>query len=101
MKRFQFLYKSPAPASCLLPPAIRVQKYLINWRVSGIIDMNFSLTPEQIAKFKTWSKQFETIYAGAAGGAFTFSFTHTGLCTVAKVSHFQGQSIDLTEYDNM
>jgi len=59
----------------------------------------FSLTPQQIVKFEAWAKQFDSIPAGCCGGAFTFSFVPTSIGTVLRVKHFQGQEINLTEYD--
>ena len=42
-----------------------------------------------------------TPYAGASGGALTYSFTPTNLGTVVKVTEeLSGKVIDLTEYED-
>ena len=62
--------------------------------------MEFHLKPHQIQLYREWSKKFQGIYSGVSGGAFTFSFTPTGLGLIIKVTHFQGEVLDLTEYDD-
>lgn len=61
--------------------------------------MNFSLTPQQLQTFRTWSAKFTGEKVGAIGGAFTFSFTHTSVGIIIKVTHFKGETLDLTDYD--
>lgn len=62
-------------------------------------NFTFALDPEQIQVAALWAKKFKPSTA-AIGGDFTFSFTPTGLGVVAKVRHYQGEELDLTDYDN-
>ena len=64
--------------------------------------MNFKLTKEQEAKFETWHKEKGDMIdkVGAAGGAYTFCFTHTGLGIIETVKCVDGTELDLTDWDN-
>lgn len=59
----------------------------------------FSLTPQQVIRFKAWAKQFDDVPSGSCGGAFTFSFIPSSIGTVILVKHFHGKEINLTDYD--
>ena len=58
---------------------------------------NFSLDEEQTKKFLEWRKTLPKRDSGAIGGAYTFSFTPTGLGTIVEVSYFKNHKIDLTD----
>lgn len=90
--------------------------------------MKFELDQAQVDRFKAWraevqkrgaQKQLDEApserrdelrrlqgsagvpYVGAAGGQFTFSFTHTSLGDVAKVKDaVTGEELDLSDYDS-
>ena len=59
----------------------------------------FSLTPQQVIRFEEWVKQFDSIPCGPCGGSITFCFTPTSIGLALTAKHFQGQELDLTEYD--
>ena len=63
----------------------------------------FSLTDEQIAKYKEWREEIQrtdTRSPGAIGGAFAFQFTTTTIGVITRVIYRGGEQIlDLTNYD--
>ena len=61
----------------------------------------FELSKDQLKKYEDWVEEnnFSQIDAGAAGGAFTFSWTPTGLGDIVKVRHILGAELDLTEWE--
>ena len=76
----------------------------------------FGLDAEQLNKFEAWEKEQDRkvmeqqkgisvehpgeAYYGACGGAYTYSFTPTGLGLVVKVTNgATNETIDLTDYD--
>jgi len=78
--------------------------------------MKFELTDKQIEKFRQWRKDLEqrmlasdpgldhlgigSVYYGAAGGGYTFSFTPTGLGDCVSVQEaFSKEELNLTDYD--
>jgi len=61
--------------------------------------MEFSLSAEQLRKFKEWSKG-KFLPQTAIGGAYTICFTPTGLGDIVEVRCVDGTKIDLTDYDN-
>ena len=74
-------------------------------------DSYFVVSPQDGAKIQEWqnkhdlekhgeSFQHGQRYTGAIGGAYTFSFTPTGLGTVFKVTCSCGDHIDMTDYDS-
>jgi len=64
----------------------------------------FSLDKKQLSDLDEWKESLIKYDAGAIGGAFTYTFTSTGLGVIAKVYYFMDtdmeQSIDLTNYEN-
>jgi hypothetical protein len=70
--------------------------------------LTFGLSLEQTEQFRAWrddpeihKKCLEVEGMTAIGGAITFSFTHTTLGTVVKVSCCVCKTeIDLSDYDN-
>ena len=61
--------------------------------------ISFELTEEQEVKLAEWKAKQE--YASVTiGGAFTYKFTPTGIGTMLIVKCVNGNSIDLTDYDN-
>lgn len=68
---------------------------------SDDVERIFNLAKSQMKKFDDWRKKKNKSkkgepYAGAAGGAYTFCFTPTGLGTVAKVMCIDGTELDIT-----
>ena len=57
----------------------------------------FALDEDQTKKFLEWRETFPKKDAGAIGGAYTFSFTPTGLGTITKVKYFDDYELDLTD----
>lgn len=80
--------------------------------------ITFELTEEQTARFVAWREQIDNEvaakqvaegsdlalpglpYYGTCGGAYTFSFTNTGIGLVIKVRNgLNGQELDLSDYE--
>ncbi len=61
--------------------------------------MEFSLSPEEVAKFKEWRKKFDHMPQGVCGGVFTFLFIPTTIGTIVKIRHVSGEELDLTDWD--
>ena len=59
--------------------------------------LGFSITPEQNAKIKEWMKKYEGQHFGAIGGAFTYSFTPTGIGTFATIIGPDGDKLEFQE----
>jgi len=60
----------------------------------------FELTDEEEKKFNEWRKSKGEVYAGAAGGAYEFCFTPTGLGMIVVIKCLDGTELDLTDSDN-
>jgi hypothetical protein len=60
--------------------------------------MEFSLSAEQVKKFKEWKKD-KVLPQTAIGGAYTICFTPTGLGDIVEVRCVDGTSLSLTDYD--
>lgn len=60
--------------------------------------MEFTLTPEQVSKFREWAKG-KVIPPTAIGGAYTICFTPTGLGDIVEVRCVDGTKLNLTDYD--
>ena len=60
--------------------------------------MEFSLSVEQVKKFKEWSKG-KVLPQTAIGGAYTVCFTPTGLGDIVEVRCVDGTSLSLTDYN--
>lgn len=60
----------------------------------------FSLDKDELKKLREWQKGHDqTVYTGAIGGRYTYSFTPTSLGTIAKVKDAVTKTeIDLTDY---
>lgn len=56
--------------------------------------LGFPITPEQNAKIKEWKKKYEGQHFGAIGGAFTYSFTPTGIGTFATITGPDGDKLE-------
>lgn len=61
--------------------------------------ITFTLTKEQEAKLAEW-KDMQEYPSATIGGAFTFSFTPTGIGTTIIVKCVNKNTLDLTDYDN-
>lgn len=62
------------------------------------------LTSKQIEEFKTWDSYHKHScdwLKSSIGGRLTFSFTPTELGTIIKVTCACGESLNLTEYENL
>ena len=59
--------------------------------------LGFPITPEQDVKIKEWKKKYEGQHFGAIGGAFTYSFTPTGIGTFATVTGPDGDKLEFQE----
>lgn len=59
----------------------------------------FELDERQKEKFLEWVKTLPPEPSTAIGGAFTYMFTPTGLGVIVKVKYYNGEEIDLTDYD--
>lgn len=54
--------------------------------------------PSEVVK-QCWAEGYP--YGGAAGGSNTYTFSHTNLGTVVKVTHaYTGETIDLSDYED-
>ena len=60
--------------------------------------MEFSLSDEQVKKFKEWSKR-KVLPQTAIGGAYTICFTPTGLGDIVEVRCVDGTKLSLTDYN--
>lgn len=70
--------------------ALQVQPY--------VGELTFGLTRDQSSQFAEWSKH-HTSSGDALGTQYTFSFTPTGLGTVAEVTNLiTNETLDLTDY---
>lgn len=59
--------------------------------------LGFPITPEQDAEIKEWKKKYEGQHFGAIGGAFTYSFTPTGIGTFATIIGPDGDKLEFQE----
>lgn len=61
----------------------------------------FEISKEKEKAFDKWRKKLNSkkgeAYVGAAGGAYTFNFTPTGLGTLTSVTRATGEVLNLTE----
>lgn len=65
--------------------------------------MNFELTDKQVKKIEKWKKKLPEIpndACGAIGGAYTYSFTPTGLGNIEIITRFDGHKLNVTDFDN-
>jgi len=63
--------------------------------------MNIQLTEEQIKKYNDWKKSFgELPYIGATSGHFGLTIIFTSIGEIIKGKAWNGQEIDLTDYEN-
>lgn len=59
----------------------------------------FELNDSQKERFLEWVKTLPPESSTAIGGAFTYMFTPTSLGIIVKVKYYNGDEIDLTDYD--
>jgi hypothetical protein len=63
--------------------------------------LTIELTQEQTNKFNTWKKTFKNKdYLGMVGGHFGLEIIFTSIGDIIKGKSWNGQEIDLTEYEN-
>lgn len=60
----------------------------------------FELSDKQEKKFEDWRKAKGEVYVGAAGGAYSFYFTPTGIGMIVAVKCADGTELDLTEWEH-
>ena len=48
---------------------------------------------------KFYDSRFDEVYAGAMGGAMTYTFTPTGLGTLTELKCICGESVSLTDME--
>lgn len=61
----------------------------------------FIIDDEQQKKLDEWKKHHKSVYTGAIGGRYTYSFTPTSLGVVIKVTDYVTKEvIDLSDYEN-
>jgi len=60
----------------------------------------FNLTEEQFEKIVEWKKTLPKEPSTAIGGALTYMFTPTSLGCIIKVRYYNGEELDLTNYDD-
>lgn len=67
------------------------------------IVLTFEITEKQHKKYLKWRKdkvkKGGELYVGAAGGAYTFCFTPTGIGEIIEVTASDGDRLDLTDFD--
>lgn len=61
--------------------------------------LGFPITSEQADRIREWKKRYEGQKFGAIGGAFTYSFTPTGIGTFASVKGPDGEVFNFQEAD--
>ena len=61
--------------------------------------MTFELTEKQKEKLAAWKVSLLKEPPSAVGGAFSYCFTPTSLGLGVRVEYFDGQSIDITSYE--
>lgn len=62
------------------------------------IERSFHFTKKQMEKFDAWRETKGEVYVGAAGGAYEFCFTPTGLGIIQIVKCADGTELDLTDW---
>jgi hypothetical protein len=62
-------------------------------------EQTFTLSAEQMEKFKEWKKD-KSLPPTTMGGGYTICFTPTGLGDIVEVRCIDGTKIDLTDYDS-
>lgn len=60
----------------------------------------FALNAEQLEKLHEWKKGIKPAPLSAIGGSLTYVFTPTALGVSVKVLNWDGDQVDLTDYDN-
>jgi len=60
----------------------------------------FYLNDQQIIKFEKWKKTLPKTPPTAIGGAYTFSFIPTSIGISTWVRYYNGEELDLTEYES-
>ena len=68
--------------------------------MNSMEEMTFTLSTEQIEKFREWKKD-KVLPQATIGGAYTFCFTPTGIGDFITVTCIDGTKLDLTEYDKL
>lgn len=62
--------------------------------------MIFEISKEDEIKILDWMSKLKPMEnVGAIGGAFTYSFTPTGLGIVTTIERADGEKLDFTDYD--
>ncbi len=61
--------------------------------------LTFTISEEQLEQLREWKANLSKPPSSAIGGSFTYSFTPTQLGIVVKVQYWDGQEIDISNYD--
>ena len=62
--------------------------------------LSFTLEETQLEQLREWKANLPKPPSSAIGGAFTYSFTPTQLGMVVKVQYYDGQEIDISNYEH-
>jgi hypothetical protein len=63
-------------------------------------EQTFTLSAEQMEKFKEWKKD-KVLHPTSIGGDYTICFTPTGLGDFVEVRCVDGTRLNLTDYENL
>jgi hypothetical protein len=62
--------------------------------------LSFTLEEKQLEQLRGWKANLPKPPSNAIGGSFTYSFTPTQLGIVVKVQYWDGQEIDISNYEH-
>ena len=60
----------------------------------------FRLDGIEYDRYLEWERRLPPEPSTAIGGGMTYSFTPTSIGTVVKVTYYNGQEINVTDYDS-
>jgi len=62
--------------------------------------LSFTLEEKQLEQLREWKATLPKPPSSAIGGAFTYSFTPTEIGIVVKAKSWDGQEIDISNYED-
>jgi hypothetical protein len=62
--------------------------------------LSFTLEEKQLEQLREWKANLPKPPSNPIGGAFTYSFTPTEIGIVVKVTYWDGQEIDISNYEH-